>query len=465
MSLAGPQISPELHRRWTVLVRAFGLAILAISLAARIVAAAEVLVPFDTRGKVLVVDAKLADRIGLFTAEHPGFSEARLFQLADSTFVLEITRRVNGGQVRDRLPLDAAGADSVRALIQARIGERAPSAKYDQEARPLLLATAAALGFGFYGWAVTDLLDVDSEKAFAAYMLTAAGTIIVPNTLTNHQNVSYPQVSLAFYGATRGIMHGLLLNEAMDPDGGDGEKALAFALGMSVGEAIIGYGAGTGQTPGQAAAIGLGGDLGLGYGLGFAKLMEEEEDEATQSLTVLGITAAGLAGGYALGRYRDYSFGDVGIMRTGGVLGAFAGWFLTEDESGSNDDRQVTASMAGTAVGLLIGDRIVDGAGYSFGQSVSVDFVTVAGALMGGSIAVLVDDAADFDDDLAPRVITLAGAIGGYAFGIGTQARGGRPAKTSSLKLGVEPRWVQSDHGSEMVPHVVARFALGANQN
>ncbi len=431
-----------------------------VALAAGPARAAEVLVPFDTRGKVLVIDAQLADRIGLFTAEHPGFSEARLFQLADSTFVLEISRRVGGSQVRDRIPLDSAGADSVRTLVNSRIVDRAPSAHYDQEARPLLLATSAVMGFGFYGWAATDLFGTTDEAAFATYMLTTAGAILIPSILTQRSNVSYPQVTLSFYGATRGIVHGALIANAVDPEGeSDSDDDLAIALGVSVGEALLGYAAGTGLTPGQSAAIGLGGDLGLGYGFGGAELAGREDEE--RDLIVLGSAAVGLAGGYALGQWRDYSYGDVGIMRTGGFLGAFTGWALTNHDGETDDEAVIAASMAGAAVGLVVGDRIVDGAGYSFGQSVSVDFVTLSGGLIGLSIAALVESSNDDFDEQMTSTITALGAIGGYAGGIATQARGGRPARQSSLRLGVEPRWVSAHGGNEMVPHVVARLALG----
>ncbi len=42
--------------------------------------AQEVLVPLDERGRVEVVDAALAARLGLFADEYPGFREARLFR-------------------------------------------------------------------------------------------------------------------------------------------------------------------------------------------------------------------------------------------------------------------------------------------------------------------------------------------------------------------------------------------------
>jgi hypothetical protein len=368
-----------------------------LAAACELAAAAETQVPLDSNGKIHRIDAHLANQLGLFAGDHPGFLEARLFRLADSTFVLEITRRLEGAMVRDRLPLDSAGADSVRTLVDAMMTERIPSAQFNQEARPLLTALSALVGFGFYGWAVPYMFDMDDESNVAgAYLLTTATTIVLPSAITRQQDVTYPSVTLGLYGATRGIVHGLLLAEAFgeDPE----QAAVATAMAASVAEWVIGYRWGGTRSPGQVNVIALGGDLGLGYGFGVAELIDGWEGREP---LVLGITAMGNAGGWALGRSRDYSYGDVGIMRWSSILGAYSGFALVVQDEDWEDETAIAVSMAGAAVGAVAGDRIVNGKGYSFGQSISVGFATMSGALLAWGLAALAD----------PQMVTITRVV------------------------------------------------------
>lgn len=66
--------------------------------------AQEVRRAFDPEGRIETIDAELAEKLGLFS-EYEGFEEARLYQQADSTFVLEIVYRPGPETLRDRRTL------------------------------------------------------------------------------------------------------------------------------------------------------------------------------------------------------------------------------------------------------------------------------------------------------------------------------------------------------------------------
>src|SRR6185295_17972014 len=115
--------------------------------------------------------------LGLFADIH-GLREVLLFQLPDSSFVLELTSAAPHGRVqRDRRPLSAAEALAFRSDVTARIAERARTAGLDQSGRTKLLAGSTILGLGYYGWATAMAADPqDDRAAVAVYMLTAAGS-------------------------------------------------------------------------------------------------------------------------------------------------------------------------------------------------------------------------------------------------------------------------------------------------
>jgi len=95
--------------------------------------AQEVQVPVDEAGRIQVITAELARRLGLF-AEVEGFREARLFQLPDGTFLLEITSGRGNQLQRDRRPLSAADAAAFRSDLTARASPPEPPARWSTTA-------------------------------------------------------------------------------------------------------------------------------------------------------------------------------------------------------------------------------------------------------------------------------------------------------------------------------------------
>jgi hypothetical protein len=193
------------------------LASLAVVLAVARPAAAqqEVQVPFDQQGRIQVLDAPTAARLGLFTDRYPGYQEARLLLLLpDSSYVLEITTVRAGQTYRERVPQTPAEVEALRRQVTDRIAARPPAALLDQEGRGALLTTTTLLGLGFYGWGIPVALNLEADQTVAAlYMLTAGGSFFVPWALTRGAVVTRGMADLAGWGATRGIVQGVVLHE------------------------------------------------------------------------------------------------------------------------------------------------------------------------------------------------------------------------------------------------------------
>ncbi|MET0397953.1 MAG: hypothetical protein ABW277_14160 [Longimicrobiaceae bacterium] len=412
--------------------------------------AQEVLVPLDERGRVEVVDAALAARLGLFADEYPGFREARLFQAADSSYVLEITLSRGGRMARQRVALSAAEAAELRRRVGGRVAERAPRAGLDQGGRDLLLLQTTLVGLGFYGWAVPVITGAEDAGALSLSLITVGSSFFVPFALTEGQPVTYGMANLSRYGTTRGIAHGLLLHQLLAGDGegfrcegdvcyedGPDERAqAATALVASVGEGVAGYlwARGEDMTAGRANAIGLGGDFGLAGGLGLAYLAGTEDvGERATAAFALPAAAAGIYAGHRLSAGRDVTWGDADVVYTAGAVGVLAG-FAAADLLTLEERPLAAAGMLGGAAGLYLGGRHVRGADFTVGQASLNRLGAIAGGLVGLGAGSLVS--VEDEDPTAALTGAAAGAALGYLGTLRSLAPAAREQRGESGRFG-----------------------------
>jgi hypothetical protein len=386
----------------------------------------EVQVPLDQTGRVERIDRRLAERLGLWTQQYPGFQEARLFQAADSSFVLEITRLREGRTVRERLALSPAEVADLRGRVEALLAARAvldPEGGLNQEGRYLLLGQTTLAGIAFYGWAVPVVLDADDESSAAGlYLLTSAASFFLPFALTDDAPVTFGMANLSRYGVTRGIFHGLLLHELVagervkcGPDycshESDERAQIGSALLVSVAEGVGGYlwARNEGMSAGTANAIVVGGDAGLFWGLGTARIAGTEDiSERTTAAIALPITAAAIVGAHALAQRRDYTWGDADLIFTAGAVGALAGVAAGDLIGGDPDAKGAwAAAMLGSAGGMYVADRMVSHTDFSVGQATLNRLGAIAGALAGASLGAMAEN----------ETVALTGAALGAAAG------------------------------------------------
>jgi hypothetical protein len=414
-------------------------------LAAAVAMAAELQVPLDVAGRVQRIDAALARRLRMFS-DRPNFQDARLFQLEDSSFVLEITSladaKLTTGLSRDRIPLTAAGADSLRSAVTAALAERRTEPSLDSSGRPLFVTTTTAMCFGFYGWAVPYLFmeNASSEAVTGTYLLISSGGTFVPLWLTRDRSVGMGAALMSWYGMSRGAVHGAVLPYALNEEPGE-KTPVGSALAFSIVEGIAGFewAARTGMTEGTASTINNMGDVGTLYGLGFAALADANGQAAsTAALTGAGV---GILTGALYARGRDHSYGDASVMRTAGWVGGYLGLAVigSADPNFDQEKGGIAATMIASAAGLMVGDGLVRKTDFSFGQGVIVDFCTLGGWLFGlGTGYVLSSGGLE---ESAYWAATGVGTLAGYAIGYGVSAKSARRAAAdrSSWRFDIAP--------------------------
>lgn len=443
-------------------------------------------VALDEAGRLLRVDAELARRLGVF-GDLSDVREILLFRSADG-YVLEVTRRRGGVLIRERRRLSEAEVARLRADVSGALAQRAPSALVDRSGRYVLLATSTAAGLGFYGWAVPYALDIEDAKGqLGLYMLVSAASFFGPWSWSADRPVTLGMANGAFWGASRGIVHGIGLHRIVAgedpglvecPPGGfecserqSWERSrIATALVASLGEGIGGlaWAKAAQATAGDAHLVGVASDFGAGGAVGLGVLAGSGDLDASAYWGfALAGAAAGAAGGVALRAGRDYSWGDVEVFRAAGLLGAYTG-IAAADIVGSDEARVFAGlALAGGTAGLILGDRLVRDRDIGAGQGLLVDLGTVAGGLLGLGVAVLVSDESSSSETIFLSLSTL-GAWSGFAATyrslderVGADPGEGSPERRqdeSALRLDLVPFPDATKGGSLSLPPLALRL-------
>jgi hypothetical protein len=319
-------------------------------------------------------------------------------------------------------------AASLRAAAPAYV----PATERSQ--RTAFIGISSLLGATLYGWALPGALAMEPESArqfLGVYMLTAAGSFLIPYFGTRGQRVTPAQVDLSFYGGTRGAWHGVLVGAMftgdVDPDRDFGTWSRSALIGsvaeLTGGYLLAGYGKlNAGQTHTMAALgdLGLLWGIGAGYSLRFNR--RETADQQARGMASATMTGAvlGLSGGYLLARRRDNTWGDAEVFRLSGLLGGLTGIGIAdlfESDLGFDNRPVPLLAMAGSALGLFAGDRLVRQTELAVSESLLIDLGTFAGALGAAGLTYLLapDNTDEFPggpDEFQPPYV-LAAAIGG----------------------------------------------------
>ena len=395
--------------------------------------AQELQVPLDHEGDLVRIGSKLERDLRLFP-DYTGFREAKLFQIADTTFALEIFCRRNGQMLKYRSLLPAPEIAALRREVSARILSLRPPALLDRSGRSRFLLRTFLLSYGFYSWALPIALDLNGQAAQVTALLTGSAGFIAPFTFTNHHPVSQTAAGLSAHLGTTGIFHGAFLSGLLFGEDIPERGTLAMALVSSAGGLVGGFKMAqrSTMTAGTAELIGSGGNYGMLMGLGAAHLIDLYEEENLRSVAALALTGSGLGywGGSILSRQHPYTRGDAEVLSTTGVLGAYMAatslLLLTDSE---NPRAYTATAMSGSALGIGLGDRLLRGENFTTGESRMMMLGAVGGMLMGTAIAVLVDGG-----DRESAFLAASGAASGFWFTFRTFAGGdGNPGEDVAL--------------------------------
>lgn len=409
----------------------FGAAVIAPAhsrpLAAQSVPVIETMISLDSARRVTVITPSLVSRLGLASPAWPvvgSFREARLYRVDNGTYVLVVQRIDNSTLVR--YSLDAAAVASllqavrVGLLAQGRGGDRllgtGTGVVVSQPAGNTFVRNQTFLGLVAYGPATAALLAKSSGAAAAGGYFLAAGTsFFVSANMVQGRVVTRAQAQRAAHGGTRGALAGVGIAAITNANGGPGWGApiLAGALGGT----IVGFQQARGLSDGEAASSGFFADLGALTALGIGGSSGAFKGRKTvvpynannpqggsytttdNSLRGPGKAAVGAAIGagiigYVVGpRYAqraayNVTAGDVSVAFTSAVLGGFAASSLIGDRE--DDTPKYGVATAGVLAGAFLADRgLVRRADRTSADGTLVQLGAIAGALMGGGIAVI----------------------------------------------------------------------------
>src|SRR3954469_25431321 len=384
-------------------------------------------VPFDSAGRAMVITPYIADRSALRSPWWPvagEFTEARLYTVTDSSYVLTVGRRTG---VVERYSLSAVDRDAIRAIV-SKLPADVIAARND--ARNAFVKNQTILGLLVYGPSFAGAIADNGAGATAGYLVVAGGTFFAASEISRRTFISRAQSDLAFNMGHNGALAGWATMYAIGATdraqaagtfvGGLTGSALALTIARHMTEAdpvgaafdsdvgaLIGWG--------TAEAI-RGPDVCRPDASGFLYCERKLSDEA-EVLMVLGSGIVGYPFGLLYPRNARYHVtpGDIETLWGTTLLGmSTAGAFLGAHSSG----RAVASTLtAGGVLGIIAGDRfIVRRYDHSRTDGGRVVLGTVAGGLMGAGIAALIDN-----DNPGPHLVLGLASVGGLAGIVATE--------------------------------------------
>lgn len=399
-------------------------------------------VPIDEAGTVLDLTPNLRTATGL-VPDAAGFQVARVFELEDGGFVLEVSWAESGRLTRERTPLSTDELAELRQRVSEALARTPTAVPIPREGRGGLVWGATGLGLGFYGWAIPASADVDDGRtAVATYLLTAASSFYLPYRLTRNRAVTDAHRSLSLWAATRGAIYGGTLGLGLadrgdrpvfEDDDDAWRVALAVGTATSVVGGVLGFKAvdwtgideGTAQMRGTLIDFSTAAGFGVAYAAGLydEKTVDtsdgfpvrEEPDLLPPNLLALAATGIGAWGASRVGGDGAYTPGDVHVLRSFGLMGAQAllpvANLVDEDEAKTH----VAGAILGAAPGLYLGNRLLRDESFSGGNGVLVAAGHLAGGLLGAGLTYLVDPDTD-RDELIYMTTSALGSAAGLAF-------------------------------------------------
>lgn len=385
-------------------------------------------VPFDSAGQLVVITPYIADRASLRAPWWPvsgDFTEARLYTVNDSTYVLTVGRKTG---VVERYTITAADREAIRAII-SRLPRDVITARND--AHNAFVKNQTILGLLVYGPAFAGAIADNGAGATAGYLVVAGGSFFAASEISRRTFISRAQSDLAFNMGHNGALAGWATMYVFD-QGNRTQSAGAFVGGLA--GAALGVSFGRNMTEADAVGSAFGSDMGALIGWGTMEAIRGREtctqnpvsfvQICTRPLSnraeVATILASGIVG-YPLGllypRNARYHVtpGDIQTLWSTTLLGmAAAGTFLGAKSSG----RAVAATLTtGGVLGIIAGDRfLVQRFDHSRTDGGRVVLGTVAGGLMGAGVAVLFNS-----NNPSPHLVLGLATVGGLAGIIATE--------------------------------------------
>ncbi len=376
-------------------------------------------VALDKEGKLQSIDKTLEFKLKAFV-EYPGFQEARLFQINESLYVLEVIYQPENVVLRAREELNTEQVDELRTKISSLVASRSPSLLLNQEGRTAFLVGSSVISAFYYGTSIAAMTTENGYEAFTGiYLLTTATAIAAPFFLTKNKEMTFAQQHMASYGQTRGIIHGIALPYLFlsDPDY---RLVVGSGVAASIAEGFFGYHWATKKNYswGQSMTVGVYTDFGKLMGLGAGHILGLYDGNVASNMMALSFlagTATGFLTGNKIAQKDYYTTGDAMILSGAGLLGMALPVSILSYAEPPARTMSLTA-VAGTAAGLYIGDKLAQKHDFSYRQGIFTMLSQGVGGLAGMGLGYLLFPALN-EDKFLPLSTTL-GALAGYALSV-----------------------------------------------
>ncbi len=351
-------------------------------------------IPFCNGQKT--IEAGVGSRISLFK-DYSDFQQAYLSS-SNETYYLNIIYKIDGVFQFDRLeigPDDIASICNQLALLSEK--DAIDDNTSYLEARRLLIASSTIFSLAYYGWAIPTALNAEGNgKAYiASYMFVGGGGFFIPFLVTRNKRVTEGMAVGYTVGAGLGIIHGYTFTGVLMGSNFDDRVALGLGVGFSMAESMLGLSLAKRKnyTWERMSSIGNGGLWGAGLGAlaPLAFYSPETINQNLLSLSIFSLSGAGMYAGNYLYERVETTKGDIIVMNSLGVLGAYYSFALAELFNVKNDKTYMKGFVIGSAAGVAIGVNRINKLNYSRQQGFLIATGELAGGLIGTGVGVLLD--------------------------------------------------------------------------
>jgi len=377
---------------------------------------------------------------------------------------LPLAAQVPAGEPKPRLEL----ADSVRRSTVPLAVRPSPVPVRDTgitAVRTLLRGSfvrrQALLGVVLYGPSFAATVADKPVPAAAAYLVMAGGSFFAAAELARDLQITEGMELLATVAPLQGGAIGAALQYAMT-----GKKDLA--PGIFFGSLLGTTGAltlGRRLTTGAAMASASGAEVAAALAAGTLYAFDDHyTGDRSRAAIGAGAAIAGMQLGAMYATYAHYNVtaGDVQTLWTSSLIGGVAvGSFVANGHPGHKTSTLTV--MGGAVAGLVVGDRLlVRRIDHSRSEAALVGAGGLAGALMGGGVAVLVGSSERFNATTA--ALGAVGAAGGVWMTerwMGARPDAGRRlSQRLSRRLAVEPQGLVLAAAGVPGTYSIVRFAF-----
>ncbi|MBO8131474.1 MAG: hypothetical protein H0Z29_08165 [Candidatus Marinimicrobia bacterium] len=378
--------------------------------------AQERITSFDEKGKLYTINSKLGKKLSLFK-EYQNFQEARLFQLSDSLYVLEIYYKPKNELLKARVSLDYSQVMDLRHKIITELYQKSPKTILNQEGRSRFVWNARLLSLLYYGWATPIALDIDDSKlAVATYMLLGGIGFYLPYSYTSNIEVTDAAATLSHYLGTRGIIHGFFIPSLINKSPSYRTR-FTYSMLASVTEFVLGFKIANRLklTSGSAEVVGITGDFGLLLGCGIADLLNftvENKARASSACILIG-SYLGYKSGLSISKTQPFTRGDAYIYRATGILGIQIPQALVDLFKPKEHRIYTASSIVGGIIGAMLGCHLVRNKDFTSDQGKFVLWSEAAGDFIGSGIAYLISSEKKYDTTIYLTLSSI-GATAGF---------------------------------------------------